>query len=183
MAIAHKFNGLTGIVLLFSLMIAAEYYLMLKILRTYKGDMLSDILIILLAIAASQIHWLARPHIFSLLLMTIWYYLLENYQQRNRNHLYLLPPLMLLWVNLHGGFVSGFILLGIYFAGTAVNYVYSAEQEKAQHLKRLRTYGLLIASCLFVSVVNPYGIKILLFPFRLISDTFLMDNVTGVSFP
>lgn len=177
MAIAHKFHGLTGVVLLFSLMIAAEYYLMLIILRTYKGDVLSDILIVLLVIASSQIHWLARPHIFSLLLMTIWYYLLDQYQQKNRNYLYLLPPLMLLWVNLHGGFVSGFLLSGIYFAGNALNFFFSSGPEKNQYLKRVKTYGLLIGSCLLVTVINPYGMKILLFPFRLISNTFLMDNV------
>ena len=136
MAMAHKFHGLTGVVLLFSLLIAAEYYLLLKIIRTYKGDMLSDTLIVLLAIASSQIHWLARPHIFSLLLMTIWYFLLDQYQQRNRNYLYLLPPLMLLWVNLHGGFVSGFVLSGIYFAGSALNYYLLSEPGKKTTLEQ-----------------------------------------------
>ena len=49
--------------------------------------------------------------------MIVWYYILDLYQYKNRNYLYLLPIIMILWANLHGGFMGGFMLIGIYLFG------------------------------------------------------------------
>ena len=118
MALLHRAFGLTGVVLFFIFLISLTYPLLFRALRTWQGNILADILIILLVIVSSTLHWLARPHVFSLLLLVGWYHLLEAFQKEARNYLFLLPPLMLLWVNLHGGFVAGFLLLAIFFVGT-----------------------------------------------------------------
>ena len=69
------------------------------------------------AVATSSSHWLAGPHFFSLTLMLVWYQALDDYQLSHRNTLIYFPPLMLLWVNLHGRFVIGLLLLVIYASG------------------------------------------------------------------
>ncbi len=174
MAIIHKISGLTGIVLFFSFLIALSYYIFFKILRRYETNILITILLTLLVIASSQIHWLARPHMFSLLLFIIWYYLLDEFQYRDRNHLFFMPFLMLLWVNLHGGFISGFILLALYLFGNIAIFLKSKDE-----LVKRRITNLVIISflCLAATLINPYGYKILLFPFKLTSNKFIMDNV------
>jgi hypothetical protein len=177
MALIYKLDGLTGVVLFFSLLIAAEFFMLFKMMQSFKGNILANILIVLLVILSSQVHWLARPHIFSLLLMTLWYYVLDQYQYRNRNLLYILPFVMLLWVNLHGGFMIALILSGIYFAGSAASFLTAKDPEKKIFRQRATAYGLLTVLCLLASLANPVGYRILLFPFRLTSDTFLMDNV------
>lgn len=64
-----------------------------------------------------------------------------------RTRWYLLPPLMVLWVNLHGGFLIGFLVIGV-FGGAAL-------------LRRdwpgARLYSLVGAGCLLAVVVNPLG--------------------------
>ena len=84
---------------------------------------------------------------------------------------------MLLWVNLHGGFLAGFILLGIYFCGNIVMSIYSEGSEKHIYKKKARLIGLITVACVLVSLINPYGYHILLFPFNLISKKFIMDNI------
>ncbi len=177
MALVHRAFGLTGIVLFFTYVIAFTYYLLFRIVRKNGGNILAEIIVILLVITSSEIHWLARPHIFSLLLLVVWYTLLDEFQYRNRNYLYFLPLLMLFWVNLHGGFIIGLVLTGIYLFDNLTKFVFSKNDEKTQYRRKAVLLGGVFASCLLVSLVNPHGYHILLFPFNVTSNRFLMDNV------
>ena len=109
MAIVHRSFGLTGIVIFFSFLISLVYYLLFKIYRKNKHDIISVVFIVILVVTASMIHWLARPHIFSLLLMVIWYYLLDEYQYNHKNYLYFFPPIFPKSIGLAIGFSSFFI--------------------------------------------------------------------------
>ncbi len=178
MAAIHRVAGLTGVVIFFSFMISLVYYLMFKIIREYNGNILTASFITLLVLATSQVHWLARPHIFSLVLMVVWYYLLDKYQYQHEDSLYLLAPMMLLWVNLHGGFLAGFILIGIYLVGNFVMFITSEDSKRDLHRQKAGKLGLLTVVCLLVCLINPYTYHILLFPFKLTSNQFLMDHVS-----
>ena len=178
MAMVHSAFGLTGVVIFFSFIISLVYYLLFKIIRMNNGNIITAIFIVLLVLTASQLHWLARPHIFSLLLMIIWYYLLDKYYYNHKNYLYLLLPIMLLWVNLHGGFLGGFILIGIYLFGSMVKLITSQGMERDIYKKKTKLLGLMTIACLFVSLINPYTYHILLFPFNLVSNKFIMDHVS-----
>lgn len=177
MALIYGLSGLTGVVVFYALLIALTYYLMFKILRTYRGDYLAKIVVAVLAIASSQIHWLARPHIFTLLFLVIWYYLLDLYQYRGRNYLYFLPLIMLVWVNLHGGYIVGLGLVGVYFLDNLIRVLRAHDSERKPHVAKTAVLGIVGAACLLAALVNPYGYHILLFPFKLTSNKFIMDHV------
>jgi hypothetical protein len=177
MAALHRMSGLTGVVVFFSFLISMTYALLFRFLRVHGRNIVFDVLIILLALVSSQIHWLARPHIFSLLLMVVWYRILDEHQSDRGNRLYLLPVIMLLWVNLHGGYLTGFILTGVYFLGNLIRYVRANEEEKVRAFRRAKYLAYAIAACLLLSLVNPYGYRILFFPFQLIMNSHIIDNV------
>ena len=177
MAVLHRISGLTGVVVFFSFLISLTYALLFRYMRVYRRNIVFDVLIILLALVSSQIHWLARPHIFSLFLMVVWYHLLDSYQNDRGSRLILLPPIMLLWVNLHGGYLTGFILTGVYFLGNLVGYFRSGEEERERSFRKVKGLGYVIIACLLVSLVNPHGYRILLFPFRLVTESYIMDHV------
>ena len=177
MALVHKAFGITGVVIFFSFLIAIVYYLLLKTTRTEKRNIILATLLVGLAASSSQLHWLARPHIFSLLLTVIWYYLLDAYQYKEKNYLYFLPALMFLWVNLHGGFMFGFTLLGVYLIGNAAAFLFTRDEEQKSHGKRLRLLAITSIAYLTTTVINPSGYHILLFPFKLTSDKFLTDSI------
>ncbi|MBT0893241.1 hypothetical protein KI811_05355 [Geobacter hydrogenophilus] len=178
MALLHRGFGLTGAVIFFASLIAFTYYLFFKlIMRSAGNNILLSALVSLVAISASTIHWLARPHIFSLLLIILWYFILDSFQYRNRNWLFFLPLLMLLWVNLHGGYVIGFVMTGIYFVGNLTNALWGQSDEKQQSLANAKKLAISIALCLIASLINPFGVHILLFPFNLVSNKYIMDHV------
>jgi hypothetical protein len=84
---------------------------------------------------------------------------------------------MLLWVNLHAGFIFGLILLPVYLVGNVVMFILRTGQEKENQRERIKFLALSSVACVITALVNPYGYHILLFPFQLALDRFLMDNI------
>jgi hypothetical protein len=183
MAFAHRLFGLTGVVILFIVVISALYYLLFRTAQRYNKNILTAVIVVLLVIASSQIHWLARPHIFSLFIFFIWYYLLDLHQYQNRNYLYITPFIMLPWVNLHGGYIIGIILTGIYLTANLLKIFISQEKERSDHKIKTKRLGLTLIASTFVALINPYGYKILIFPFKLTSNKFIVDHVTEFMSP
>ena len=73
---------------------------------------------LLLAVFASSIHFLARPHVLSWLFTLIAFWLLETLEARgDQRVLFWMPILILVWVNLHGGFLVAFVMQGAYLVG------------------------------------------------------------------
>jgi hypothetical protein len=177
MALVHHVSGLTGVVIFFSLILAITYFLLFRLLRQESRDVLLGALIVAYAAVSSMPHWLARPHIFSLALTVIWYHLLNQFQYRQKNRLFVLPLLILLWVNLHGGYIVGILLLGIYMVGNLASWLTDRGPNAAGSLQNLKHLLLIMMVCILVSIINPQGYHILLFPFKLTSDGFLMDHV------
>jgi hypothetical protein len=177
MAVVHHHAGLTGIVIFFSLTIAASFVLLFKMLRAESHDVLLSLLLTVVAATTSSIHWLARPHIFSLILAVIWYSVLNRFQYRGKNQLFLLPVIMLLWVNLHGGYIFGLILLLIYLLGNLAALCFNDRSARHEHIDKLKSFAKVLAASLLASLCNPQGYRILVFPFSLASDPFLMNNV------
>jgi hypothetical protein len=175
MGLIHRGFGLTGVVIFFAFLLSCTYYLLFKMLRIHKGNITLAVLIALLVIASSMIHWHARPHVFSLLLTLAWYFILDALQNNRKNYIYLLPLLMLCWVNLHGGFVTGFVLLAVYFIGNLGRCRDAGEREGA--VRKLKLLAIVTLLCLVASLLNPFGYHILLFPFNLVGNGYLMDHV------
>ncbi|MFZ3207515.1 MAG: hypothetical protein WA140_01610 [Geobacteraceae bacterium] len=177
MALVHGAFGMTGLVIFFAFLIALVYCLLFKYLRSYSSNILAALFIALMVMASSMIHWLARPHIFSYLLILFWYFILDAHERGTSKRLWTLPLIMLLWVNLHGGFVVGFILLGAYFTGNLIQAVTATGEAREEARRRYRQLVSITVLCLAACLVNPFGYHILLFPFNLVSNKYLMDHV------
>jgi hypothetical protein len=100
-----------------------------------------------------------RPQQFTCLLFAVFVYVLQRREEGDDVPLWVLPPLMALWVNLHLGFVYGLMAVGVW--------------TLVQIARWLRTRGvdlwtpLLVAgACLFATFVNPNGPAILWYPAR-----------------
>ncbi|OGW41052.1 MAG: hypothetical protein A2Y97_13245 [Nitrospirae bacterium RBG_13_39_12] len=178
MSLIHTRMGLTGIVLFFAFVIALTFSLFFRIMKSYKADMLISVFLVSLVIGTASIHWLARPHIFSLFLMVIWYYILDLYQYRGKNYLYFLPLLILIWVNLHQGFIIAFILNGIYLLGNFVKFLFTKKNDKVLWINKAKSLSFITIICLLISLVNPYGYRLLILPFTLMSSKFVTYNIS-----
>jgi hypothetical protein len=118
---AYRWLGLDGVVLLTALVIMFTWWLVYRRAIHKSGSFFSALMLIALGVAASQIHVLPRPHIFTYLLIAIWITLLECILEDKARFWWTLPVVMLVWVNLHGMFVIGMFILGIYLIGDFLN--------------------------------------------------------------
>lgn len=91
-----------------------------------EGSVFARAFIIVLAAATSGVIWSARPQLLSFLLTAVVTYVLYLFKWRRINRLWLLPPLFVLWVNLHAGYALGFMVLAAFVAGELFNHVYRA---------------------------------------------------------
>jgi hypothetical protein len=177
MAIVNNALGLPGICFLFALLLSTTYWLLFRWIRSSGRNFLIDLLILFLVLLSSRIHWLARPHVFSMLLMVLLYQILILHQEGRGNYLYVIPPMMLLWVNLHGGFIVGFLFMGIFLSGNFLGFLASNGEERHVSAKKGKQLSLVCSASVLAAFVNPFGVHIFLFPFRLMSETYLMDHV------
>ena len=85
---------------------------------------------------------------------------------------------MLLWVNLHGGFVLAFALLGLYLLSGAISYFRGRDAETQPRMaSRLRELAMVTALSLLASLINPYGYKLHLHVYRYLSSRWLMNHI------
>ncbi|MBN2358954.1 MAG: hypothetical protein JXR83_05840, partial [Deltaproteobacteria bacterium] len=124
-----------------------------------------------------------RPHVFTLLFFVLTLVLLERHRRDNTRWLFALPPLLVAWVNLHGGFVIAFVLLGCHLVDRLQVLVRSSPGAAPAARRGVRSLLLATALCLLATLVNPHGARALWFPLKLAADRFVVDHVSEFQSP
>jgi len=157
---AGRLGGLYGLSVLGALVIATTFWLLHRQLLRDGNDLLVATVVTLLAAWAGVIHWLARPHVFTFLMVVLWNGALQRFESDGRaaRLTAVLAALMLFWVNLHGAFLVGFVILGAYWLGAAVECVWpTAAVSRAAARRKLGVLTLAGLLTLAVSLLNPNG--------------------------
>jgi hypothetical protein len=184
----HRGGGLNGVVWLCALLVAAIFVLLLsQLLRRGTGLPLA-IMLLLLAEAASAIHLYARPHIVSWLFSLLWFGALERWERRDGGENgslpqwipWFFPASMLLWVNLHGGWLFGIALLGIYAVAAFVESGRMQNNDpfaaiRAAH--RARAMAVAWMASAVATLANPFGWQLHAHIYRYLGDRYLMNRI------
>lgn len=172
----HSWLGLNGVVAFTALVIAFTFALVFRMLRERGTSLPIAVVVLLLAVSASSIHFLARPHVLSWLLTVIWFGLLEAFERDGyAPRLAWLPVIILAWVNLHGGFLVGFVLLGIY-EGCALLHTLLPGREPGDW-QRARSLAVFGGAAFALTFANPYGYQLHVHIYRYLGDRFLMNHI------
>jgi len=130
------------------------------------GNVFLRAFIMVLTASTAAVFWSARPQMASFLLSTVILYLLYTYKKRHVDRLWLIPPIMALWVNLHSGFAIGFIFLGGAIAGEILNRVFKRAEPDVLSWIAIRKLVLITAISGVALLINPYTVKMLTYPFQ-----------------
>jgi len=186
--------GLNGVVWITAVVIAMVFAGTFRLALTRGTNLLFALGLTLLALSASMIHFLTRPHVLSWLFALAWVWILDVNERKGQQSqparwLWMLPLSMLLWVNVHGGFVLGFVLMGIYWLGSLWTWISKRETsledslEKiaaAQRVRQLSGVGILSIAASFI---NPYGWKLHTHIYGYLTNRFLMDHIEEFQSP
>ncbi len=159
-----RLNAIGGLqaVVMFAIVLLSITFTGLFLLVRRKSNPILAIVVTMLAAAASSIHWLARPHLFTLFFLVLFYAALEQVREgRTRIAgvpvLAALPVITILWTNLHGGFFVGVLMIMAYGGGEILALMFSAPvDDRRPALLRARNYFLSGVACMAASLVNPY---------------------------
>jgi hypothetical protein len=101
-----------------------------------------------------------RPQGLTALLIAVCALLLTRYQLLGqRRALWAIPPLMALWVNLHGGYLLGLLLVGLTIVGEAM------ARPLGRPAAPLRPLLVVAALATGATLLSPHGAEGLLYPF------------------
>jgi hypothetical protein len=178
----YRFGGLAGLTAFSAILVGVAFLFLWPLL---DGPLLLRAAILLLAAATSAVYWAARPHIASFALAAFFLWALEQRRRGARPRvIWLLPLAMALWVNLHGGFAIGFILMLMYLIAALIDLVAAPVRHKgtwadawvARRGEIATLAGVFVLS-LAASAVNPHGPGILAYPFKTVSIPVLQTYI------
>jgi hypothetical protein len=169
----HAWWGLEGVAALGALSICLTAALLFAWqLRRGAGAWIA-LAATLAATNTASFHYLARPHLFSLLFLVMGLWLLDEDRRSPTRWLWALVPLAALWANLHAGFVA--------WLGTlALLVVVSAAQR---NLPALRRYGVLAALSSLATLANPYGWQLHRHIVGYLGSQWIVEHVTEFQSP
>lgn len=108
------------------------------------------------------------PQVITLVLIPVFQFVLMSLRERVALvSASLLPILMILWVNMHGGFVIGIGIIGVFLA--------QAIWDKSK--QRIKTYSAVLVACLLAGCINPWGIE----SYSKVLEFLFSDTQNGIS--
>src|SRR3989339_296195 len=154
----YKLSGIFGIFLYQLIIVGLTFFILFQTGK--KSDFYITSFSVLLTILLASRRFLYRPEMFSSLYTVLFILILDKYtRERNKKLLFILPFLQILWTNMHGYFIFGPIIVGCYLIG-----------EFIQNKKIEGNIILFLVLCIAACFVNPYGYKLVEYPFILFSE-------------
>lgn len=162
--------GLWGPIVFFAAVICAAFGFVYAHMVQRGVSRVLALFVLSAAFTASRGSWGPRIQMLSMLFLAVYAFVLHRYQvTRDRRLLVAFPILMVLWTNVHGGFVLGLVVMVITLAGEWLNYL--TKHEDALDPAGMRALGIALIATLGVTIINPNGVRQLLYPL-----TFILPN-------
>ncbi len=155
--------GYAGNVALFSGVLIAAMLVMFRLGRSAGAGTRPLVALTLLAACVMGLFVTPRPQMFTFLLFAVFVAVLAGEDEAPSHRLWLLPPLMAVWANLHLGFTYGLAVVGCWLAARVFERVRSADTP-------LQPPVLLAVGCALAACLNPHGPALLWFPLRYVFD-------------
>lgn len=176
----YRIGGFPLLTLLFSGIITLAFGLTYA--RSKGKPYLAGFALLLGALATAPT-WDVRPQMLSLLLTSVFLLLLDRYtENRNVRLIWILPLLMLLWVNLHSGYALGLVVVGVFwFSAFVQGFAFLWKEKTPADTQReislpppaprmTRNLLIVLVLCGIAVLFNPNGARMFVYPFETLTS-------------
>jgi hypothetical protein len=154
----YRVAGLGGLVFLFSALVTIAFAIVYR--RCAGRPYVAGLAVLLAAFSSTSLFGI-RAQMLTLLLASVFIALLSRFTREGQTrNLWWLPPLMILWVNLHAGFALGLGLMALYFVSLVLD-------RQWKLLPPLAVTGI---ACAIVVPLNPNGFRMFLYPLQTLTS-------------
>jgi hypothetical protein len=161
MAYLNSWGGLTLISLVFAVLTFAGLLLIYRTAQAGRRPYVIAGLGLALGGLAGAPIWGPRAQMITFTFTCLELYWIAGYLSGRSRSINYLPLLLILWANLHGGFVVAFVLLGIAISAEVADWVMERDEtRRAGHRKRVRTLGQVLVLCLVAVLATPHGLSV-----------------------
>lgn len=160
------FRGLgVGGLYLFRYLLTAGTFILVFLTARRKIGWPVAVWLTLFSILAVSPRFLVRPELFTFFFIALLVYLLEK-GSRDLSW-WPIPLVFFFWANLHGGFVLGLGLLGLYWLGDGADLIRPAPEPRKYRARGWRRLTLLLLCSLAAALLNPAGHRVFLYYLRI----------------
>ena len=162
MWVTYSTLGLTALCVAFGLLTWAGFWLIYMQVRR-QPFVFVGVGLAIAAVAGSPI-WGPRAQMITFALSCLELYWLQGYLAGRSRAISFFPLLMILWANLHGGWVIGFVWLGVALTAELLSWAFDqGNAAHRMHVRRLAVIGL--ASAVAVAA-TPHFLSLYPYPFQ-----------------
>ncbi len=194
--LVHQAWGFEGLSVFYILLVSLAFFVCLKTAKNVSNWTVAlGVGVLVLPIITQRVE--IRPEGFTYLFLAVFYWVLQNYAQSSNQDstspalrpllklrgtgqapsprlgrgIWFLPLVMLLWVNLHIGFIFGFLILGAFMLIRAIEDLrYKIKDKNHQVSLQLKYLIGVFMGCLVAGLINPFGIHALLYPLNIFRE-------------
>lgn len=163
----NQLGGVKAVILFrILLFLLCVVFLYLSLGGFVKGRLFTRCLILTLFIILARRMFFDRPLIFSAVFLSLLQYLVISIKAKEWFKWYIFV-LMIIWVQMHGGYIYGALFLSCHCLGTVFmreNSTHSKDHKRLFMLLALFGLGGTALGVLILMIINPYGLKGALFP-------------------
>jgi hypothetical protein len=170
-AAIYGWLGWGGVVAVTGGAVAAAFALLTRALQRSLGPRRAAISAAL-AFLLTEGHLLARPHALALPLLVIWMSGVIRARDEARSPSLGLLPVMILWCNLHGGFVVGLLFAGLLASEAAL------DASAAARPGVLRGWGAFLVLAGLSALASPNGVGAFLLPIDMLRMSFALSSIS-----
>jgi hypothetical protein len=184
---AYRWLGGAGIAVLNSVVAGFIFYLLYKLLERNSANMLVNFAVLGLALMTITVYLSGRPVMFTVAFLTLEVFILSAFVQSRSNLIWLIPPIVALWANLHPGFAIAPLVILLFLPLARKCEVRSPNIRRSCFVV-LTSQRWTLAACLAATgiaiIFNPYGWRMYLMPLEMARALPMLRGLTewtGVS--
>ena len=162
MWLVYGATGAVGLAIAFGLLTWAGFWLMYRQVRRQPW-VIVGIGLAIGAVAGSPI-WGPRAQMITFFLTCLELYWLQAYLSGRSRAIQLFPLVMVLWANLHGGWVIGFVWLGVALVAELIGWAW--DRENPAHRAHVRLLAIITAASVVAVAATPHGLSLYPYPFQ-----------------
>ena len=162
--IAFRVGGLVGIKTISIGLVEAIFLLLLYLTYKDSGNFKAAVAAVALSTFLAKVSFGPRTILFGYLYLVVMLLVLQRLREKGSAPLWLLPPLFCLWINTHGSWSLGLILLGIVIASGLFQGEWGLVHAEKWSPDQSRNLLIAAGASIAALFVNPFGYRLVLYP-------------------